>query len=169
MQTALRNSGWLGVARGVVNWIVDGLLHKVLEKMVKGICKNGGVQVVMKLLEAAEAATKVHGRGTVDIGVPEDFWETGAADFWNNTAAFEALTFPSQAHGLSSIVPENPALKDLVDELIRDIGQDVASGKVADQLGSAFAFFTGGFIKAVIEKKAIPDPPELDDIHSFYI
>jgi len=36
-------------------------------------------------------------------------------------------------------------------------------------LGSSFSFFTGALIKAVLEKKAIPDPSEWDDVPSIFV
>jgi len=150
LQGALRNSGWLGVGRPVVNLIVDGLVHKLLNKLVKHICGLGGVKLVMKILEAAEHWTTT-GNGSVSLDVPVGFWDSAASDFMSNASSYDSLVFVSNATGMESVRANQSALQNVVNTIIHGLADDFSAGKVVEELGTPIAFYVGSIIKECVE------------------
>lgn len=165
LQSVLRNCGLLGVARGIVNLIIDSHLKKILNTVVKMVCRNGGVEMIMKILAAAESWT-MKGSGSVNVDMPADFFDTPAVDFGSDTSAYNALTFPTTISGLESIMVDHPAMKALVKDIISGATADFSGGKVSEQLGTPAALFIGSLVKGVIEKtiklKKDRDPDDMD-------
>jgi len=156
LQGALRNSGWLGVGRFVVNWIVDRMVHKLLDKLMSKVCNLGGVKMIMKILEAAEHWTMT-GNGYVSIDVPADFWDTPASDFWSSPSSYNNVTFGSHTVGLDSIQADRQIVTQVVQEIVGGIADDFSAGKVAEELGTPVAFFIGSLIKECADNKCNGD------------
>jgi hypothetical protein len=150
LRGVLRNTGWLGIGRFLVNWIIDDMLRKMLNKVVKHMCNLGGVQTISKIAEAAEGWS-IEGNASINLGVPAGFWNSSASNFWSNASSYDSLVLTSEVQGLESIQANHPAVQNVVRTFLSGLAQDFSAGQVAEELGAPVAFAVGSIIKDCIE------------------
>jgi len=117
LYSATYATGVINFFRWAANWIIDGVVDVMLNKVMKHACQKKNP--IMQLLEKLEDWTQweVHGSGTVSWkGLAADFWKTAAADLLKTETSWEDLKLdaPKSDIAFKSALSELQWLVDLL-------------------------------------------------------